>query len=223
VRRSGKYKELEMYFYQMISRADENPTERQLAEGFAEAVAIKLQSDDVPQIYFIEESSAGYIKYSFRINGYCSVDGRYLCVRRGLTSKTLVETAIHEARHSFQVRDPKLRMCSDKIREQDAEIFVREFFGNHDRSGDASTLMRTLNAILQEDLDRLWKQACTFARAQLSKPTNTQESDQLRRQFAPVIKARSLAVQKFIDPSGRQLFPSDIEFSSPCASLKLSY
>jgi hypothetical protein len=48
-----------MYFYRMIAKSEENPTERLISELAAEAVAIKLQIDDVPQIHFIEESSAG--------------------------------------------------------------------------------------------------------------------------------------------------------------------
>jgi hypothetical protein len=181
-----------MYFYQLISKKDENPIERQLVERTIEGVAIKLQVDDVPELHFIEENSTGYIKYPSRINGYCSHDGKYICIRRGLTPKSLVETAIHETRHAYQVHNPKLRMCSDKIRERDAEVFVHEFFGSHSNSGDASTLTRTLNQILNEESEKLWKRALASARAQLSKPTNTQESDRLRAQFAPVIKARCL-------------------------------
>jgi hypothetical protein len=69
----------------------------------------------------------------------------------------------------------------------------------------------------------LWKKALASARARLSrKPAETESSDDLQQRFAPVLKARSLAVQQFVDPS-RRLFPAGIEFSSPCATLKLSY
>ena len=224
-----------MYRYQMISKKDENPTERQLAELTVEAVAIKLQIDDLPQIHFIEESSAGYIEYPFRINGYCSSDGKYICICHGLERKQIVATTIHEMRHAFQAHDPKWRMRTVEMRERDAELFVHEFFGNHDKSGDAATLTRTLNEILQEDLDRVWKQACASAHARLStkctsnvhspaRPAETESSDDLRRRFAPIIKARSRAIQESIDPSGRGLFPSGIEFGAPCdANLKLNY
>ena len=108
------------------------------------------------------------------------------------------------------------------MRERDAELFVYEFFGNHSHSGDAPTLTRTLNQILNKESEKLWKKACASARARLSRPAKTESSDDLRRQFAPIIKARSLAVQRFRDPSGRGLFQSNIEFSSPCATLKLN-
>ena len=213
-----------MYRYQMISKKDENPTERQLAELTVETVAIKLQIDDLPQIHFIEESSAGYIEYPSRIAGYCSHDGKYICICRGRAPKDIVSTAVHEARHAlFQARDPKWRMRTVEMRERDAELFVHEFFGNHDKSGDAVMLTHTLNTILNDDLDRIWKQACATARAKLSRPAETESSDDLRRRFAPVLKARSLAVQQFVDPNRQRLFSPGIEFSAPCAGLKVSY
>ena len=207
----------------MISKGEESPIERQLVELAAEAVAIKLQINDVPQIFFIEESSTGYIEYPSRIHGYCSCDGKYFCIRHGLAPKEIVATTIHEMRHAYQCQEPGRHQISAKLRERDAELFVREFFGTHSDSGDAPTLTRTLNQILRDDLDRLWKKGCAEARARLSKPTNTQESDDLRRRFTPVLKARSVAVQRFIDPSGRGLFPSDIEFGTPCSGLRISY
>ena len=125
----------------------------------------------------------------------------------------------------ISARDPKRHSLSVAMRERDAELFVREFFGTHSDSGDATTLTRTLNEILKDDLDRLWKQACASvrARARLSKPAEIESSADLQRRFAPVLKARSIAVQQFVDPAGRGLFPSNIEFSAPCAGLKLSY
>ena len=153
-----------MYRYSIIAKSEESPTERQLTDLAGEAAAIRLQTDDVLQIFFIKEDPNGYIEYPFRINGYCSHDGKYICIRRGLAPKDIVSTTIHEIRHAlFQAPDPKWRMRTVEMRERDAELFVHEFFGNHDKSGDAATLTRTLNAILQEDLDRVWKQACTRA------------------------------------------------------------
>jgi hypothetical protein len=203
----------------MISKKDENSIERQLAELTVEAVAIKLQVDDVPELHFIEESSAGYIKYPSRINGYCSHEGKYICLRRGLAPKEIVATAIHEMRHAYQCQDANRHKLSVEQRERDAELFVYEFFGSHSNSGDAPALTHTLNAILQDDLDRLWKTVCASARARLSAET----SDDLRRRFAPVLKARSLAVQQFVDPNRQRLFPPGIEFSCPRSGLTISY
>ena len=42
------------------------------------------------------------------------------------------------------------------------------------------------------------------ARERLSRPAESESSDDLRRRFAPVLKARSLEVQRFIDPSSRR-------------------
>ena len=144
-----------MYRYEMIAKSDENPTERRLFDLAAETGAIRLQIDDLPERHFIEESSTGYIKYPSRICGYCSHDGKYICVRRGLAPKEIVATTIHEMRHAYQCQDAKRHKLSVEMRERDAELFVHEFFGNHDKSDDAVTLTHTLNAILQEDLDRL--------------------------------------------------------------------
>ena len=226
-----------MYRYEMIAKSDENPTERQLAELAVEGVAIRLQTDDVPEVHFIEESPNGYITYPFQIRGYCSHDGKYICICRGLAPKDIVSTEVHEARHAYQCQDANRHKLSVEMRERDAELFVREFFGTHSDSGDAATLERTLNEILNNDLDRLWKKACASARARLSRPAEspiltdrlgmkaaeTESSDDLRRRFAPIIKARSRAIQESIDPSGRQLFPSNIEFGAPCSGLTVSY
>ena len=95
--------------------------------------------------------------------------------------------------------------------ERDAELFFYEFLGNNDRSGDAPTLTHTLNQILQDDLDRLWKKALASERATLLKPVDIEQSDDLRRRFAPIIKARSLAVQQSADPNRQRLFPDNIE------------
>jgi hypothetical protein len=212
------------YRYKMIAKNEESPVERPLTDLATEAAGILLQLGDVPQIFFIKEDPNGYIKYPSRINGYCSSDGKYICIRHGLAPKSLVETTVHEARHSFQAHNPKLRMCDDKARERDPELFVQEFFGSHSNSGDAETLTRTLNQILQEESEKVWKKACASGRARLSRPAETESSDDLRRRFAPIIKARSLAVQQFVDPnSSRRLFPDNIEFSYPGAALKLSY
>ena len=220
---NNNMKENQMYRYQMISKKDENPTERQLAELTVEAVAIKIQIDDLPQIHFIEESSAGYIEYPSRIAGYCSHDGKYICICRGRAPKDIVSTAVHEARHAYQCQDANRHKLSVQMRERDAELFVYEFFGSHSDSGDAPTLMRTLNAILDDDLDRIWKKACASARAKLSRPAETQSFDDLHRRFAPVLKARSLAVQQFVDPNRQRLFPPGIEFNVPYTGLKVSY
>jgi hypothetical protein len=56
----------------MIGKGEENPIERKLVELAAEVAAIKLQIDGDIQSFFINEDPNGYIKYSFRINGYCS-------------------------------------------------------------------------------------------------------------------------------------------------------
>jgi hypothetical protein len=126
-------------------------------------------------------------------------------------------------RHVYQCHDPKRHKLSVEMRERDARLFeTAEFWGSHSNSGDAATLTQTLNQILEEDLDRLWKKALASARARLSRPAETESSDDLQQRFAPALKARSLAVQQFVDPS-RRLFPAGIEFSSPCATLKLSY
>jgi predicted YcjX-like family ATPase len=125
-------------------------------------------------------------------------------------------------RHAYQCQDAKRHKQSVELRERDARLFEIEFWGSHSNSGDAATLTQTLNQILEEDLDRLWKKALASARARLSRPAETESSDDLQQRFAPALKARSLAVQQFVDPS-RRLFPADIEFSSPCATVKLSY
>jgi hypothetical protein len=127
-------------------------------------------------------------------------------------------------RHVYQAQDPKWIARSSEMAEQDARLFVYEFFGNHDHSDDAAALTHTLNAILQDDLDRLWFEARSRARAALVKPSGSEQSDDLRRRFAPVLKARSLAVQQFIDPNNsRRLFPAGIEFSCPRSTLTVSY
>ena len=107
--------------------------------------------------------------------------------------------------------------------ERDAELFVYEFHGNNDRSGDAPTLTHTLNQILQDDLDRLWKKALASERATLLKPVDIEQSDDLRRRFAPIIKARSLAVQQSADPNRQRFFPDNIEFNCPRPTLAVSY
>src|SRR5688572_23250870 len=81
----------------------------------------------------------------------------------------------------------------------DEDIRWAEKAGSH-ISGDAVTLTDTLNQILKEDLDRIWKQACASARAKPFKPLVAEQSDDLRRRFAPIVRARSVAVQRFIDP-----------------------
>lgn len=226
-----------MYRYSMILKSRETPMERQLAELAAEAATIKLQIDDVPEVHFIEETASSYVEFPAQINGYCSIDRRYLCICHGLTPKAVVLTTIHEVRHAYQCQgaNRRYKQLSDKMLERDAELFVYEFFGTRSNNGDAPTLMRTLNEILQEDSDRLWKhaQALFLAREKLSKPTldkvanfvpsGTEESDAIRRRFAPVLKAHSEAVRQVIDPNRQGLFPANIEFSSPQPGLKLSY
>jgi hypothetical protein len=221
-----------MYRYDIISASQENPGERRLVALTAETVAIKLQMDSVPERHFIQETPYGHVRFACRIDGYCAVSGRYICIHRGLGPKLTVATVIHEMRHAYQWQNPKRHKLSRGMRERDAEIFVREFFGTHSDSGDAAALTDTLNRILNDELDRLWKRACATVRArlsaeraQLSTPSGIDESDaELRRPFEPIIRARSLAVQQFVDPNNSRLqFPAGIEFGSPCAGLKVSY
>jgi hypothetical protein len=212
-----------MYSYRMIGRSEETPDERPLAILSVEAVAIRLQTDDVPEVFFIKEDVNGYIKFPSQINGYCLSGGKYISICCGRPPRDLVRTVIHEMKHVHQALDPKWIARSTEMAERDARLFEIEFWGSRSSNGDAATLMRTLDEIIKADLELLWKQACSFARAQLSKPTS--DSDRLRAQFAPVLKARSLSVQRFIDPNNsRQLFPDNIEFSCPrSTTLTVSY
>ena len=96
-----------MYLYEMLAKSEENPTERQLMEFAAELGAIRLQHDDVPQILVIKEAPNGCIKNLIPIRGYCSHDGKYICIRHGLAPRDLVGTVIHEMKHIHQALDPK--------------------------------------------------------------------------------------------------------------------
>ena len=89
----------------------------------------------------------------------------------------MVETAVHEMRHVYQALDPKWIARSTEMAEQDARLFVYEFFGSHSISDDAATLERTLNQILKDDLDRLWIEARSRARAALVKPARIESTD----------------------------------------------
>jgi hypothetical protein len=211
-----------MYFYRMISRDEESSSERRLAELATETVGIKLQIDDVPEVHFIAETPSGYIRFDRSINGYCAVNGDYICVRAGMTPQMVVQTTVHELRHAHQYHDGTRHKLSAQMLERDADLFVYEFFGSHSSSGDAVKLERVLHRILLSSDFRLKPKAS--ARARLSNPTGTESSDDLRRQFAPVLRARSVAVQQFVDPDKkRQSFPPGIEFSAPyAAGLKLS-
>ena len=122
----------------------------------------------LPEVLFIKEDVNGYIEYPFRIRGYCSHDGKYICIRRGLAPKEIVATTIHEMRHAYQCQDAKRHKSASRCARETRDFLKLSSGAAHSNSGDAATLTHTLNEILKDDLDRLWKKACASARARLN-------------------------------------------------------
>jgi hypothetical protein len=166
-----------------------------------------------PPLTWITESASGFITWPHPIAGYTSTRGDiFVCA--DLSPHEIADTIAHECRHSWQKKQPK--RLSPGARERDARIFALEFWNGRERT--AGDFLEVAYALLDREVELHKAKA-----AAQTKPSGAAQSDDLRRRFAPVIKARSLAVQRLIDPSGRRLYPDNVEFGSPCATLKLSY
>ena len=192
---------------------------RDLAKQTIHIVCTKLQIKP-PALRWIADDDFGPKWFAQDVAGFCSKDGNEISIHKNLNPFSIANTIAHECRHSWQIQKPKRfpipgknysRTMNREQAERDCRIFEMEFWNGREKPGGSfDDILRILTDM-------------RIASARLSRPAETESSDDLRRRFAPVLKARSLEVQQFVDPKRQGLFPPGIEFGSPCATLKVSY
>jgi hypothetical protein len=125
----------------------------------------KLTRSDVCEILkikpparrWIVEDEFGSEWFAENINGYCQKNGLAIYIRHDCSPFEIASTTVHEARHAWQIRNPRRfpipsktysRDMNQTQRERDARIFELEFWaGREKRDGSFNEIEHLLTAM----------------------------------------------------------------------------
>ena len=126
---------------------------RDLAKQTLQVVCPKLQIKP-PALRWIADDDFGPEWFAQDVAGFCSKDGKEIFIHRDLKPFSIANTTCHEARHCWQIRNPRRfpipgktysRDMNQSQKERDARIFELEFWsGREKQDGSFDDIERVL-------------------------------------------------------------------------------
>lgn len=201
--------------YRVLTRSEESATERRLADLACTVAARELEISR-PQVKFIAETwRDGDASFSEAITGFQR--GRVVYIVAGLEPQEILKTAIHETAHVAQ-RD-LTQLIERERRAAWLERVLSLQFCSRDAAGLIAELQRFLAPLKITPTVRTRETQRT--EKQLRRPMSVherQESDRLRRQYAPLLAKRN---QLFVGEKTAAKIPAGFELSTPCGDLRV--